>query len=68
MIKLINNIKDYLEQPVYINLLAFCKKYTNLSENLWTFADQDDIKNIENTLFDILVKIKRENVPKNLRA
>jgi len=68
MNKLIKNIKDYLEQPEYVNLLTFCKKYTNLSENLWAFADQDDIKNIEDTLSDILIKTKIGECPKKFEG
>ena len=56
----------FFEKPYYEGLEKLCKKYLELLENLWSFADTDEIRLIDETLNEVLIRKKMGDSPKNL--
>ncbi|NLL02451.1 MAG: hypothetical protein GX265_05490 [Mollicutes bacterium] len=54
----------FFEKPYYEGLEKLCKKYLELLENLWSFADTDEIRLIDETLNEVLIRKKMGDSPK----
>ncbi|HHX32769.1 MAG TPA: hypothetical protein GX713_00860 [Mollicutes bacterium] len=65
---IIRRIEDYLEYPDKFNMLKFCVDYKELSEILWGFVDENDLKIIEESLNQVMVKALIGQVPKRFEG
>lgn len=50
-----SKIVDYLNRPMYINLVNFCKEYINLSEMYWNMANKNFLESINKAYENVLI-------------
>lgn len=63
-----DRINDYFEYPRNANLLEFCNNYKDLSEILFSCADEKQLKIIEEALESILKKSVLNETPENFKG
>lgn len=68
MKKITSKVSEYFEYPEAVNLLKFCEKYIELSEIFIGYADEDELKAIEDALHNVMVRYKMGDTPERFKG